>query len=289
MSGADRNAVLIGHSGFLGVALTAAIRAKGGGYAQLIAEPRRDFVKDVLDGNGRELIASLLAGGGPQDWICTVGVVDPRADPDLMEAVNVEFPRRLYGLLGSLAPAGTARFVTFGSVLEGHRELATSNPYLASKSRMFDTLCGAGGAVRWHHIRMHTLYGGSKRPHPFMFAGQMYDALARKEPFKMSGGAQLREYHHVEDIAASTLAFLAGPYDDGMVELSSGNPIRLRDLASAVFKHFDASDLLEIGAKVHSNAEVFENTYQRSSHLIASREPVDGLIAWFEELRVARS
>jgi nucleoside-diphosphate-sugar epimerase len=289
MSGADRNAVLIGQSGFLGVALTAAIRAKGGGYAQLIAEPHRDFVKDVLDGNGRESIAPLLARGGSQDWICTVGMVDPNADPGLMEAINVEFPRRLYGLLGSLAPPGTVRFVTFGSVLEGHRELATSNPYLASKSRMFDAVCGAGGAVRWHHIRLHTLYGSSKRPHPFMFAGQMYDALVRKEPFKMSGGAQLREYHHVDDIAASILAFLAGPYDDRMVELSSGNPIRLRDLASAVFKHFDASGLLEIGAKVHSNAEVFENTYQRSSHLIASREPVDGLIAWFEELRFARS
>ena len=288
MSGADRNAVLIGYSGFLGVALTDAIGAKGSGYAQLIAETQRDFVRDVLDGNGRELIASLLARSGPQDWICTVGVVDPKADPSLLEAINVEFPWRLYGLLGSLAPAGTVRFVTFGSVLEGHRELATSNPYLASKSRMFDALCGAGGVLRWHHIRLHTLYGGSKRPHPFMFAGQMYDALARKERFKMSGGAQLREYHHVEDIAVSVLAFLAGPYDDGMVELSSGNPIRLRDLASAVFKHFDASDLLEIGAKVHSNAEVFENTYRRSLHLIAGREPVEGLIAWFEELRSAR-
>lgn len=289
MSGADRNAVLIGHSGFLGLALTAAIGAKGGGYAQLIAEPHREFVRGVLDGNGRELIAPLLARSGPQDWICTAGVVDPKADPGLLDAINVEFPLRLYRLLGSLAPAGTVRLVTFGSVLEGHRELATSNPYLASKSRMFDALCGAAGAVRWHHIRLHTLYGGSKRPHPFMFAGQMYDALTRRERFKMSGGAQLREYHHVEDIAGSVLAFLAGSYDDRMVELSSGNPVRLRDLASAVFRHFDASELLEIGAKVHSNAEVFENTHQRSLHLIASREPVDGLIAWFEELRSARS
>ena len=47
----------------------------------------------------------------------------------------------------------------------------------------------------------------SKRPHPFMFAGQMLDALEKEKPFKMSGGAQLREYHHVEDIAASVSRF----------------------------------------------------------------------------------
>lgn len=288
MSSADRYAVLIGYSGFLGMALKTAIKAGGGGYTQLIAKPHRDFVKRVLEGNGRELIAPMLACGRPQDWICTVGVVDPKADPALIEAINVEFPQRLYRLLGSVVPAGAVRFATVGSVLECHVELATSNPYLASKSRMFDALRATGSAVPWNHIRLHTLYGGSKRPHPFMFAGQMFDALARKQPFKMSDGMQLREYHHVEDVAASILAFLAGPHEDRVIELNSGNPVRLRDLASEVFKRFDASGLLEIGARIHSEAEVFKNSYQRSSHLIASRDPTEGLIAWFEELRVAR-
>jgi nucleoside-diphosphate-sugar epimerase len=153
---------------------------------------------------------------------------------------------------------------------------------------MFQGLRSAGGALHWCHIRLHTLYGGSKRPHPFMFAGQMFDALARKEPFKMSGGAQLREYHHVEDIATSVLAFLAGSHDQKIIELSSGQPIRLRDLASAVFRYFDAASLLEIGARIHSNGEVFDNTYERSPYLAASREPIDGLIAWFKKLRSMR-
>jgi nucleoside-diphosphate-sugar epimerase len=101
----------------------------------------------------------------------------------------------------------------------------------------------------------------------------------------MSGGAQLREYHHVEDIAASILAFLAKSHDREVIELNSGEPIRLRDLASAVFEHFGAAGLLEIGVRPHSSGEVFDNAYERSPYLTASRDPMNGLIAWFEELR----
>ncbi len=286
MSGANRKAVLIGHSGFLGTALQAAITTRCKSDVELIG---RDFVSDVLDGNGREATLSLLTPGVTQDWICAVGVLDPHADPSLIEAVNVEFPRRLHALLDSLAPANSVRLVTIGSVLEGRGGLASSNAYLASKSRMFEALREMNGKLCWHHIRLHTLYGGSNKPHAFMFAGQMFDALSRKKLFKMSGGTQLREYHHVQDVAESILSFLAALRQDPVIELSSGEPVRLRDLASAVFEYFNKSDLLEIGAKAHSQGEVFESAYQRSPHLAASRDPIQGVISWFKELQVVRS
>ena len=122
-----------------------------------------------------------------------------------------------------------------------------------------------------------------------MFAGQMFEALIRKERFRMSGGTQLREYHHVQDIAESILSFLSGGGRDRMIELSSAEPIRLRDLASAIFKHFNEFDLLEIGSRVHSQGEVFESVYQRSPYLAASRDPIEGVICWFKELNVVRS
>lgn len=286
MNGASRNAVLIGHSGFLGTALRAAIEVRSGTRVELVSG---EFVRQVLEGGGREAVSSLFVPGIVQDWICAVGIVNPGADPAAIEAINVEFPRRLYALLGNLAPAEAVRLVTIGSVLESHGALASSNAYLASKSRMFDALSGAGDALRWHHIRLHTLYGGSKRPHPFMFAGQMFDALIRKERFRMSSGTQLREYHHVQDIAESILSFLSGSGQDRIVELSSGEPIRLRDLASVVFKYFNGLDLLEIGSKIHSQGEVFESVYQRSPYLTTSRDPIQGVIRWFKELHVERS
>jgi nucleoside-diphosphate-sugar epimerase len=286
MNGADRNAVLMGHSGFLGTALRAAIEARSGTRVELVSS---DFVRQVLEGSGRDAVSSLLVPGVAQDWICAVGIVDPGADPAVIEAINVEFPRRLYALLASLATPGAARLVTIGSVLESHGALASSNAYLASKFRMFDALSGAGDALRWHHIRLHTLYGGSKKPHPFMFTGQMFEALIRKERFRMSGGTQLREYHHARDIAESILSFLSGGGEDRMIELSSAEPIRLRDLASAAFKYFNEFDLLEIGSKVHSQGEVFESVYQRSPYLAASRDPIEGVICWFKQLNVVRS
>ncbi|QIO32770.1 NAD(P)-dependent oxidoreductase [Bradyrhizobium sp. 1(2017)] len=286
MNGANRNAVLIGHSGFLGTALKAAVEARPGTDAELAS---RDFVRQVLEGNGDQAVSSMLVPGVAQDWICAVGIVNPGADPALIEAINVEFPRRLHALLGALAAPDGVRLVTIGSVLESHGALASSNAYLASKSRMFETLSGAGGALRWHHIRLHTLYGGSKRPHPFMFAGQMFDALIRKERFKMSGGTQLREYHHVQDIAESVWSFLSVDGRDRVIELSSAEPIRLRELASAVFEHFNENDLLEIGSKIHSHGEVFESVYQRCPYLAASRDPIEGVICWFKELNVVRS
>jgi nucleoside-diphosphate-sugar epimerase len=286
MSGANRKTVLIGHSGFLGTALQTAMTIRHESDVELIG---RDFVSNVLEGNGREVVLSLLAPDVMQDWICAAGIVDPHRDPRLIEAINVEFPRRLYSLLDDLAPANSVRLVTIGSVLEGLEGLSSSNPYLASKSRMLETLRDISGKLRWHHIQLHTLYGGSNEPHPFMFVGQMFDALAGKKPFKMSGGTQLREYHHVQDIAESILSFLAGVRQDPVIELSSGEPIRLRDLASAVFEYFDESDLLEIGVKAHSQDEVFESTYQRSLYLAASRDPVQGVISWFKELEVVRS
>ena len=105
----------------------------------------------------------------------------------------------------------------------------------------------------------------------------------------MSGGTQLREYHHVQDIADSILSFLSRDGRDRMIELSSGEPVRLRDLASAVFKYFDEFELLEIGSKVHSQGEVFESIYQRSPYLTASRDSIEGVIYWFKKLNVARS
>jgi nucleoside-diphosphate-sugar epimerase len=286
MNGANRNAVLIGHSGFLGTALRTAITTQSKSNVALVGG---EFVRKVLEGNGREAVLPLLAPDVMQSWICAVGVVNPQKDPGLIESINVEFPRRLHSLLGSLAPADAVRLITFGSVLEHYGELAWSNPYLASKSRMFEALQGAGGKLRWHHIRMHTLYGGSKKPHAFLFAGQMFNALVRMERFRMSGGMQLREYHHAQDIAESILSFLGDLHQDPVIDLSSGEPIRLRDLASAVFKYFDGSNLLEIGARIDPKGEVFESMYQRSPYLIASRDPVDGMICWFKELFASRS
>jgi len=115
----------------------------------------------------------------------------------------------------------------------------------------------------------------------------MLAALTSKTNFRMSGGIQLREYHHVADIARSVVGFLNTHEETALpLTLSSGEPVRLRDLACAVFNHFEANDLLTIGARPVADAEVYESEHQRSGHLIAYRDPCAGVIDWFESLGV---
>ena len=83
------------------------------------------------------------------------------------------------------------------------------------------------------HLHLHTLYGG--QPHPHMFLGQMIGALERGAEFHMTSGEQLREYHHAHDIAGAMLAGRDWESAREPVHLSSGAPVRLADLARAVF------------------------------------------------------
>ena len=176
--------------------------------------------------------------------------------------------------------------MTFGSVLEDRPGLAAATPYLASKRRLLERHSDPARprGVPWLHVQLHTLYGGHKPPHPGMFAGGMFASLRDRKPFHMSAGEQLREYHHVADVAASVIDRLSEEVGDGPVVLSSGEPIRLRDLAKGVFSHFGAGDLLKVGARRHDVGEVFENVYRRSPQLVAYRDPIAGVIAWFEAL-----
>ena len=169
-------------------------------------------------------------------------------------AVNCDGPWRLYQNLSREAQQKSlvgVRFVTFGSVLERNATLAKANPYLASRRRLWlkwRQSKTALSAVEWHHFQLHTLYGG-ERLHPFLFLGQMEHALRRGLPFHMSGGMQIREYHHVDDIVLSVGGYLRGaPPGSDCVHLSSGKPISLRSLSESVFAAFGASHLLKVGA-----------------------------------------
>jgi nucleoside-diphosphate-sugar epimerase len=286
MISADRHAVVVGQSGFMGRAMARAVAAQGG-PAALTSLPHREFVREVLEGRGKCAVADVLALGRKQDWIVATGIVDPRADPILLRRINVDFPCILGQLLEAAAP-NTSRLITIGSVMEGRDGLVATNAYLASKSQMASALAQVRTPAQWLHFRLHTLYGGHKIPHPCMFAGQMFTAISTGAEFKMSGGMQFREYHHVDDIASSIISAASQMVEGPIVVLSSGNPVRLKDLAQAVFAHFGVLDRLVLGAVAHAGGEVFENVYEPSAFVGASRDPIQNLIAWFESLGLRR-
>jgi len=215
---------------------------------------------------------------GPFDLVIASGLTDPRADPAALKAANLEQPLRLI----EQAAAREARVMTFGSVMECFPEACRSNAYLAGKLALAEAIRARAADGRLCHLRLHTLYGG--RPHRHMFLGQIVHALAAGERFAMSSGEQLREYHHADDIAQSVAALLARSWDAPVLEVSHGAPLRLAELARAVFAALGRPELLQVGALAPAPGENRERVFQRSPDWLIGR-PRDSLPAVIDWVR----
>jgi hypothetical protein len=280
-----RDVVIQGATGMLGGALLAAASPPANSRAIKLANSRQIFAamqsRQNLDLTG----FTRSEHGKHLDWICASGLIDPRAPAEQLLAVNDALPMYVLEGLCEAVTQGlvdSARFLTFGSALETRDILASHNNYLMSKNVLWKRWreTAAELPVEWHHIQLHTLYGGTKAV-PFMFLGQVESAIRSHVPFRMSSGNQLREYHHVADIAENVMTYLETEQTCARcIDLSSGEPVALATLARAIFERFGLSDLLEIGAIAEDPGEVFSKETRRSPYLRAYREPVEGIIQW---------
>jgi nucleoside-diphosphate-sugar epimerase len=233
-----------------------------------------------------EILAQLAAIEGDVDVVFASGLTDPAASTDELALANVEQPA---GVIEATMGWRRFRYLTIGSVLETFSTLATSNRYLASKAalwaRLADLAVDPRLSGRLVHLRGHTFYGGAPAPH--LFVGQMYESLRQGRPLRMSEGRQLREYAHVDDVASSIVALLAREWArPAAVDLSTGEPVRLSDLARAIFRAFDCEKLLQVGALPTPAGENLHLRFSRSPAWLLGkpRPPIDGIIEWFSVL-----
>ena len=220
MSCASRHIVLLGSTGLLSRAIQKQFHTRSGSDAGLTVADSRRIFHEVMHSDSRTIVRLLREKSDQaQDWICASGIVDPRVDRGLLLQVNAEFPARLFQTLCQHSKDDEGffqilRFITIGSVLENREDIGHINPYIHSKAQLLRSWqrLSSKAPFAWLHVQLHTLYGGGE-PHPFMFLGQMLAALKKRQPFPMSEGIQLREYHHVEDISESLLAVQRGSGD----------------------------------------------------------------------------
>jgi len=111
-----------------------------------------------------------------------------------------------------------------------------------------------------------------------MFLGQIFTALKNNEKFKMTSGFQIREYHHLDDVTKA-IGFLISENISGIVDITFGNGIMLRELAEGIFEKFQKKELLKIGEVEVVQTDVFENKYQRNIRIskLDFREPIKGV------------
>jgi len=210
------------------------------------------------------------------------GIIDPNAPlKDLLD-INFHLPKKLE----EISLKRNFKLVTFGTIMEKFDAIAASNPYIFSKRQYLDYLLQSDHSKsNALHLLIHTWYGGESLK-PFMFLGQMYSAIQKREIFRMSSGNQLREYHHIHD-DLNALKSLLDVDAKGVHEISHGETITLKALAEYVFSNFELSNLLQIGTLPNPEQEIFQIEYAPSGLLKAEnfRKTLPGVVEYFNLLK----
>jgi nucleoside-diphosphate-sugar epimerase len=238
------------------------------------------------DDHGEEISTRLARLNGRVDIIFAGGLTNPNLSQDDLIQANVSGP---ISVIQATKTNTRYRYLTVGSILETIEPLVAGNRYLTSKSILWRQIRKLASETplqgRIAHIRGHTFYGGVPAPHTFL--GQLYESLARDKPFPMSDGRQLREYMHVQDVACSILALLGNGCEQRVdYDLSTGEPVQLSTLASAVFKAFDRERLLRVGALATPQGENEIKRFPRAPDWLLgkSRPVIAGVTEWLKTL-----
>lgn len=178
----------------------------------------------------------------------------------------LQSPKNLDCLAGTLhmaqgaMKAGVRRFVGIGTCFEydlkgGVLSVETSlnpiTPYAASKAAAYQMLSQylAAEEIEFAWCRLFYLYGEGEDPRrlvPFIRS-----KLSVGEPAELTSGNQIRDFLDVRD-AGKMIANISLGERQGPVNICSGIPITVRQLAEKIADEYGRRDLLKFGAR-HDN------------------------------------
>jgi nucleoside-diphosphate-sugar epimerase len=130
----------------------------------------------------------------------------------------------------------------------------------------------AGASLAWP--RVFYTYGPYEDPRRLL--PSVVRALARGDPAPMTGGEQIRDYMHVEDVAAAVWA-VARSQHVGAINIASGTPTTVRVLAETAAQLLDRREGLCVGALPYRPGEpmVIQASAQRLREEIGWRPRYD--------------
>jgi len=175
----------------------------------------------------------------------------------LVSPRNLDCLRGTLDLARAFCEAGGRRFVGVGSCFEYDLSagwlpvstpLAPATPYAACKAAAFLALSAhferSETAFAW--CRLFYLHGEGERPGrlvPYLHA-----RLSSGEPAELTSGTQIRDYLNVR-VAGARLAAIALGSEIGAINVCSGAPVTVREIAEAVADRYGARHLLHWGAR----------------------------------------
>jgi nucleoside-diphosphate-sugar epimerase len=288
--------LVTGASGFIGRQITPLLTAAGFDVQAVTSQARMAgddctwHVADLLDASQREhLVRSARADAllhlawcatPPDYWHSPENLRWLAASLDLVHLFTAHGGTRIVGV-GSCAEYDWNQ----GYCTEGMTPLLPATLYGATKAACGSVLDAYGkqtGAIAaW--ARLFFLFGPFDSP--LRLVPSLVRTLGAGQPAQCTAGSHVRDFLHVADAAAALVALLRSTLT-GPVNIGSGTPLRVGDVARHVAAQVGRPELLSVSDGPASDALVAANVSRlrdelgwQPAHDIFSR--LDETIAWW--------
>ena len=177
----------------------------------------------------------------------------------LTSDVNYSFLSAGINLVSSFVRNGGRRLVCVGSCLEykfkddpikENDELdCTKNAYVFCKDalhKIAERICQEAG-ISFGYGRIFYTFGRNEDPR--RLAGAIVSKLSRNETVTITGGPLLRDYMYSKDIASALVALLDSGVQ-GSVNIATGNPTSIQNLAIEIAAAFGKPHLLDFQTNI---------------------------------------
>lgn len=266
-----RRVLVTGAGGFIGRHVTAALSSRGfevHAVASASAEPSRGdeciwHRADLLEPSQRDALVGRVRADALMHLAWCARPPAYWRDPD-----NLAWLGASLALVRAFAEAGGTRVVGAGTCAEydwrhgycteGLTPVAPTSLYGAAKATcgsMLDAYGRESGlSVAWG--RPFFLFGPYDSPARLI--PSLATAMTAGQPARCVAGSHVRDYLYVVD-AAGALVALLGTAVTGAVNIASGAPVRIADVATRVADRLGRRDLLTIEEGASDNALVAAN------------------------------
>ena len=259
-----KKVLVTGATGFVGRHVVHALSEKGMQFRFVVRASK--MARTDLLANDYEIVTSEdLFAESSQWWAEQCDGVDIvvhlawYAEPGkyLQSSKNMDCLVGSLNLARGAVQAGVKRFIGVGTcfeydlsvgILSVDTPLKPITPYAAAKSALYLGLEQSlqTNAVEFAWCRLFYLYGEGEDSRRFV--PYLRSKLEKGEPAELTSGNQIRDFLDVAD-AGRTIADVALSTQTGPVNICSGTPITVRQLAEQIADEYGRLDLLVFGAR----------------------------------------
>ena len=298
----EMRVLLTGATGFIGSHIARALAGEGHEIHALVhpnddAWRIRDILPSLVTVRGDLLDSAFTVPSGSFDCcIHLAWYVEP--GKYLESPQNRQWVEASVRFAHAMQDAGCRRFVAAGTCFEyttSDEPLHESSPtvprtlYATCKLQLFHELQKLGEKTGMEIVWPRFFYQYGPFEDPRRFVPIAINTLLRGEPFTVPPNEQVRDYLHVADVASAVCA-VAHSNLTGAVNIGSGEPVAVRQIATQIAEIIGRPELIKVGTQPYAPEDspriVADNRRLREQtdwkHRITLNEGLRQTIDWWK-------